>query len=146
MTRHCLRSMSVLISSSKVYSLSPSSQNTQLPPLLWSNPAGSLGAPLDPTSSSELITYPSPTNQGTTQYRILNVSAIASAKLNAFFSRASQNDYEDIIFLLMKYPQEIYDCRAQLKQEHRQAFIEQYAARGAGQGKLKATKHILGAA
>ncbi|KAH6716629.1 hypothetical protein BKA61DRAFT_308518 [Leptodontidium sp. MPI-SDFR-AT-0119] len=107
---------------------------------------GSLGAPLDPTSSSELITYPSPTNQGTTQYRILNVSAIASAKLNAFFSRASQNDYEDIIFLLMKYPQEIYDCRAQLKQEHRQAFIEQYAARGAGQGKLKATKHILGAA
>ncbi|KAG4436258.1 hypothetical protein IFR05_008240, partial [Cadophora sp. M221] len=73
--------------------------------------AGSLGAPLDLTTSSELITYPSPTDQGTNQYRIINIPAITNAKLNAFFSRESQNDYQDIIFLLMKYPQEIYDCR-----------------------------------
>ncbi|KAK0118402.1 hypothetical protein ONS95_012691 [Cadophora gregata] len=105
---------------------------------------GSLGAPLDPSASSDLISHVSPITNTATQYRIINVPAIMSAKLNAFFGRASQNDYQDIIFLLTKYPQEIYDCRAQLNQEHRQAFVEQYLARGAGQGKLKAAKHILG--
>ncbi|PVH73494.1 hypothetical protein DL98DRAFT_607255 [Cadophora sp. DSE1049] len=105
---------------------------------------GSLGAPLNPSTSSELVPCISLITNTTTQYRIINVPAIISAKLNAFSSRASQNDYQDIIFLLMKYPQEIYDCRAQLNQEYRRVFVEQYAARGAGQGKLKAAKHILG--
>ena len=105
---------------------------------------GSLGAPLDPLTSSELISHASPITNTTTKYRIINVPAITSAKLGAFLSRASQNDYQGIVYLLMRYPQEIYECRAGLNQKHRRSFVKQYAARGAGQGKLKAAKHIIG--
>lgn len=116
----------------------PCSSLTTVPQAHWVHPLILL-----PHLSSSLTHRPSPI-----PLRSIELSMFCHNKRQAWslFSRASQNDYQDIVYLLMRYPQEIYECRAGLNQKHRRSFVEQYAARGAGQGKLKAAKHILGVA
>ena len=74
-----------------------------------------------------------------------------NSKLSAFFARggnnAQSNDYQDIIFLVNKYMEPIYNIRSQLNATHRQEFVNAYARANPGPqkvGQVKKIKHVLG--
>ncbi|KAH7314338.1 hypothetical protein BKA65DRAFT_121040 [Rhexocercosporidium sp. MPI-PUGE-AT-0058] len=105
---------------------------------------GALGAPGNPQTASEVIT--SPPALGSRPYTVLNIAAIMNSKLGAYFARSSDKDFADIQFLLTRYPQEIWSIRAQLNQNHRQAFVNAFASTNPPQARLKGAKQILGIA
>ena len=74
-----------------------------------------------------------------------------NSKLGAFFARGGSspqsNDYQDIVFLVNKYMEPIYNIRSQLNATHRQEFVNAYARANPGpqrMAQVKKIKHVLG--
>ena len=67
-----------------------------------------------------------------------------ASKLNAYYSRQQLNDYDDILFLIMEYPEQVTAIRTQLNAIHRQWFVGSFAARGNKDNAIRRVKHVLG--
>ncbi|KAK2797857.1 hypothetical protein FQN50_009062 [Emmonsiellopsis sp. PD_5] len=91
---------------------------------------GSLGAPDDPRTSSEVVNVQ--THLGLKAFPVLDVATIMSSKLGAFFGRGATSDFQDISWLLDNFPEKIHNVRTQLNQTHRQAFVNTFAQRNPG--------------
>ncbi|KAI9836120.1 MAG: hypothetical protein M1819_001736 [Sarea resinae] len=101
----------------------------------------SLGAPDEPATSLDTVPY----NQRT--YPVVNVSHAISSKLAACFDRADLKDYADIVFLVQRFPQEIFFFRTSLNASHRQNFVTAYIHNNQGPAnanKVRRVKHVLG--
>ncbi|KAI1916867.1 hypothetical protein LOZ53_003154 [Ophidiomyces ophidiicola] len=106
---------------------------------------GSLGAPSDLRTSSEAISIN--TETGPQTFAVLNIKSIAESKLGAFFARGSSNDFTDIQFLILTFPEKVYEIRAGLDQTHRQHFANIFAQKRtdpSGRNLLKRVKQVLG--
>ncbi|WEW60957.1 hypothetical protein PRK78_006445 [Emydomyces testavorans] len=62
---------------------------------------GSLGAPVDVHTASELVTATTPL--GPRQFPLLNIGSILNSKLGAFFGRREASDYLDIKFITQHF-------------------------------------------
>lgn len=87
---------------------------------------GNLGAPMNLPSGTETI-IPVQTTQGSGTVQVIDLRHQFTAKLSAYYSRQSKNDYDDINFLFASYTTAIYDFSHQLDLQHRQYFAEVYA-------------------
>ncbi|KAI1936512.1 hypothetical protein LOZ66_004487 [Ophidiomyces ophidiicola] len=106
---------------------------------------GSLGAPSDLGPSSEVVGIT--TETGPQTFSILNIKSILSSKLGGYVARASSNDFTDIQFLILTFPEKVYEIRAELDQSHRQHFANMFAQERtdpAGRNLPKRVKHVLG--
>ncbi|CZR54900.1 uncharacterized protein PAC_04785 [Phialocephala subalpina] len=110
---------------------------------------GSLGAPDNPQAATEVIN--STTSLGPRAWPALDLPTVMNSKLGAFFARGGgnprSNDYQDILFLINRYMEPIYNIRSQLNATHRQEFVNAYARANAGpqrMGQVKKIKHVLG--
>ncbi|RMD41617.1 hypothetical protein DV735_g3529, partial [Chaetothyriales sp. CBS 134920] len=104
---------------------------------------GSLGAPdhLE-TESEDVKAGP---DLGDRPFRLINLPSLLQSKLGAFFGRSADNDMADIIFLILRYPEEVYNARAALNQEHRQHFINKLAVtRDVPKSQMNKARHALG--
>ncbi|KAF2490757.1 hypothetical protein BU16DRAFT_565687 [Lophium mytilinum] len=104
---------------------------------------GSLGAPDNPQTASETVSVT--TSVGPKQYLVLDILNTMISKLGAFFARGAINDYNDLVFLILRYAEQIYAIRAQLNQAHRQHFVTTYA-RTNQENRVRRVKHTLGVA
>ncbi|KLJ06480.1 hypothetical protein EMPG_10127 [Blastomyces silverae] len=115
-------------------------------PVLWTQVdlilQGSLGAPDDPQSVSQTISF----TVGSVQkhYPVLNLSYMMASKLAAHSGRGETADMNDILFLIQKYAQQLYEVRVQLNQRHRQAFINALIQKTSNSGIIKKAKFTLG--
>jgi hypothetical protein len=105
---------------------------------------GALGAPDDPRLASELVTVN--IDGGEKQYPLLNITHIMASKLGAQFARGTKNYMDDILFLIQKFPEEVFAIRTQLNPEHRQAFIDALVRVATSPGIIKKAKLSLGIA
>ncbi|KAF2691387.1 hypothetical protein K458DRAFT_353109 [Lentithecium fluviatile CBS 122367] len=104
---------------------------------------GSLGAPDNPQNSSEVLTFS--TAAGPKQLPVIDILSAMGSKLNAYYARQGQSDYQDISFLITKYPEQIFALRTQLNATHRQYFVASFA-QGNPQNAVRRVKHVLGVA
>jgi hypothetical protein len=93
----------------------------------------------------------STTSLGPRAWQVLDLPAAMNSKLGAFFARGGSNpqskDYQDIVFLVTKYMEPIYNIRSQLNATHRQEFVNAYARANPGpqkMGQVKKIRHVLG--
>ncbi|KAF2828479.1 hypothetical protein CC86DRAFT_241231, partial [Ophiobolus disseminans] len=101
----------------------------------------SLGAPDHLQNSSEVVAFN--TNTGQKQLPVINILNAMASKLNAYYSRQAPNDYDDILFLIGTYPQQIFAIRTQLNATHRQYFVTSFSQHNA-QNAIRRVKHVLG--
>jgi len=78
-----------------------------------------------PFGTEIIISVPT-TIQGTGAVRVIDFRHQFTAKLSAYYSRQSQNDYDDIIFLFGINSDAIFGFSYQLDLNHRQYFAEIY--------------------
>ncbi|TVY50873.1 hypothetical protein LCER1_G007409 [Lachnellula cervina] len=74
-----------------------------------------------PQATSEVIN--TTTSPGPRTWPVLDLPTVMNSKLGAFFARGGSNpqskDYQDILFLVNKYMEPIYNIRSQLNATHR---------------------------
>ncbi|EGD94149.1 hypothetical protein TESG_01673 [Trichophyton tonsurans CBS 112818] len=100
---------------------------------------GSLGAPDDPESASEIVLINTLT--GEQKYPVY---PLLVSKLGAYFGRRKMSDFNDIMFIIHKYPLRVYDVREQLNREYRQAFVDALTKGTAPPQLLSSIKETLG--
>ncbi|KAF2757514.1 hypothetical protein EJ05DRAFT_511313 [Pseudovirgaria hyperparasitica] len=105
--------------------------------------SGNLNSPTDINSStSETIILPNGFNA-----RVINIFFLLRGKFNAFVTRGhtSTNDYEDLVFLITRYPMVIPQYSSYIDKEYRLKFLEKFTASNAGnEGLLRLMKQRLG--
>nr|POF02290.1 hypothetical protein CFP56_65555 [Quercus suber] len=103
---------------------------------------GSLGAPEHPESAFEVVSVN--TSVGPRQYRLLNLEGIMTSKLGAAFARSSQNDIDDILFLIAQYPAELWGLKANFSIGQRQHFINHLYQIGVDRPAIKKAQQVFG--
>lgn len=101
---------------------------------------GSLGAPDQPENSLEFLTFISGTQQK--QLPVIDMLHAMSRKLNAYFARQGPNDYRDIEWLILTFPQKIHEIRNQLNKTHREYFVGSFT-QGNAENAVKRIKFVL---
>lgn len=93
---------------------------------------------------TDIIT-PVPKAMNISQIRVIDLAHQFAAKLSAFSNRQSENDFNDLLFLLRDKSTEIHSLRDQFDLFQRQFFLYAFATRHPGQEKLLSyTMQLLG--
>lgn len=73
-----------------------------------------------------------PTPLGTDFVAVINIFFESQGKLNAYITRRAtgtySNDYDDLVFLVRRYTDVVYRCRAWFNLQHKTEFFQDYAA------------------
>jgi len=104
---------------------------------------GSLGAPTDIQSNSEIVTYN--TDLGSKQLPLIDIVSAMASKLNAYHFRQERKDYEDIWFLIRMYSEQVFAIRARLDATHCRYFVASLAERESEEA-IRSIKSILNVA
>jgi hypothetical protein len=95
-------------------------------------------------TTSEVITLPNGFNA-----TVVNTFFLFQGKFHAFNTRGqtNTNDYQDLVFLITKYPADMLQYNNYIDRAYRQAFLDSYAKmNAANQGFVEWMKQELGLA
>lgn len=85
------------------------------------------------------------TDAGQKQLPVVDILNAMASKFNAYHSRQEDKDHRDILFLVTKYPEEVFAFRIQRNATHRQYFVASFTQRNP-QNTVRRIKHVLGVA
>jgi hypothetical protein len=80
------------------------------------------------------------------EFAILDIHSILTAKLGAFYARASSTDLDDLEFLGLTFPEEIHQLKHALSHEHRKACITGFMTKYGGPSntdQVRQMKHVF---